>query len=284
MASNQNEWKKCLADIFKMDGEVAGKYAKYLERYGKPWHLMSSVSTESSHITRNKKEVVVKRSALIVPAFFVHLLLRNTKQCSLFDQLFPPGTVLFIRDTGKMTYEKFFTIQKKIFDDPKLSVKISFLAKGDGEKKMQQPFLGDLEVLQGNQDLDEDEVLDYEVFTMFLNTNKEITFYYSSINSSEERKGLLVSKVVYTYGMDYGSIDLGLPSIFLIDTGNLSMSDGDPSDDVDLSDICCVCMAKESTHANTSCGHRSVCEECGKKVDKCPICRKPIEKIQKIFL
>lgn len=37
---------------------------------------------------------------------------------------------------------------------------------------------------------------------------------------------------------------------------------------------CCVCMIQPKNHANTTCGHMSVCEYCSNRLDnKCPICK-----------
>lgn len=42
---------------------------------------------------------------------------------------------------------------------------------------------------------------------------------------------------------------------------------------------CVICMGEESTHVFAPCGHYCVCGDCGKMVDKCPICRGPIKNL-----
>lgn len=48
---------------------------------------------------------------------------------------------------------------------------------------------------------------------------------------------------------------------------------------------CVICLDETATHAPSGCGHLSMCEECGKNVSNCPMCRRefsPLELI-KIF-
>lgn len=46
---------------------------------------------------------------------------------------------------------------------------------------------------------------------------------------------------------------------------------------------CCVCRDAEISAALCPCGHLT-CIECAKKLSDCPLCRKQIERVQRIFL
>jgi Zinc finger, C3HC4 type (RING finger) len=47
--------------------------------------------------------------------------------------------------------------------------------------------------------------------------------------------------------------------------------------------ICCICLTEKADHAVFPCGHLGYCFNCGKELQKCGICKKKIESIQKIF-
>lgn len=47
----------------------------------------------------------------------------------------------------------------------------------------------------------------------------------------------------------------------------------------ETSSECVICMGEESTHVFAPCGHYCVCGDCGKMVDKCPICRGPVSQL-----
>jgi len=55
----------------------------------------------------------------------------------------------------------------------------------------------------------------------------------------------------------------------------------------DEDNTCVVCFSEPRTHAFIPCGHKCICEACGKKVMKkdqlCPMCRDPASQIFKIF-
>lgn len=38
---------------------------------------------------------------------------------------------------------------------------------------------------------------------------------------------------------------------------------------------CIVCFSQPHDHVITTCGHKCLCGPCGKKLTKCPVCRKP---------
>ena len=46
---------------------------------------------------------------------------------------------------------------------------------------------------------------------------------------------------------------------------------------------CCVCMSNPKNVILEPCYHFSICEECLKNFNKCPICRKEIELYYKIY-
>lgn len=48
---------------------------------------------------------------------------------------------------------------------------------------------------------------------------------------------------------------------------------------------CTICLEEKATHAPSTCGHLSMCFECSKKVNKCPMCRGEFSQLQliKIF-
>jgi IS30 family transposase len=47
---------------------------------------------------------------------------------------------------------------------------------------------------------------------------------------------------------------------------------------------CCVCMEIQKNTAVRPCNHLCLCEGCDPKVDKCPICRGPIAKLDVMFM
>jgi len=47
---------------------------------------------------------------------------------------------------------------------------------------------------------------------------------------------------------------------------------------------CVVCMAKPEEVAVDPCGHLSMCQDCGNKVNACPVCRGPIEKLLRVYV
>lgn len=52
--------------------------------------------------------------------------------------------------------------------------------------------------------------------------------------------------------------------------------------------LCVICMDAPATFLITPCGHQCGCEECLKAIQQngggCPICRKPIESLQKVYI
>ena len=48
--------------------------------------------------------------------------------------------------------------------------------------------------------------------------------------------------------------------------------------------LCCICRDSEIATALCPCGHVTCCSECSEKLTECPLCRKKIEHIQRIFL
>ena len=58
--------------------------------------------------------------------------------------------------------------------------------------------------------------------------------------------------------------------------------------DVDMAQLCSICLDRPKTHAILPCMHKCVCEKCGggnfkKLVKTCPICRKKIKQIKQVF-
>ena len=51
-------------------------------------------------------------------------------------------------------------------------------------------------------------------------------------------------------------------------------------------EICKVCLNNKINTVLVPCGHRCICEDCGKSLGaskKCPICRQKIQKVMKTF-
>ena len=44
----------------------------------------------------------------------------------------------------------------------------------------------------------------------------------------------------------------------------------------DKNDECCVCLGNEVGVIFAPCGHYAVCEDCGPRMDKCPLCRQVV--------
>ena len=56
---------------------------------------------------------------------------------------------------------------------------------------------------------------------------------------------------------------------------------------IDNGDLCCICYTEMADTALIPCGHRNYCYECAGLLNKqkgCPVCRKAITTISKIFL
>ena len=49
-------------------------------------------------------------------------------------------------------------------------------------------------------------------------------------------------------------------------------------------DACCICYGRARTHAFVPCFHLCVCEDCGARLNQCPMCREPANSIQKIYV
>lgn len=47
--------------------------------------------------------------------------------------------------------------------------------------------------------------------------------------------------------------------------------------------VCCICYVEKADHVALPCGHMGYCFKCGENLEKCGICRKKIEMIQKIY-
>lgn len=47
---------------------------------------------------------------------------------------------------------------------------------------------------------------------------------------------------------------------------------------------CCVCYARRSDHAIVPCFHLCVCRSCAERLERCPICRMRIDRVQRIFI
>ena len=78
-----------------------------------------------------------------------------------------------------------------------------------------------------------------------------------------------------------------------VQCNNLNIINNSLKNDVDIlkNDVeffkkkyeCCVCMNNPKNVILEPCYHFSICEECLKNFDKCPICRKNIELYYKIY-
>ncbi len=47
---------------------------------------------------------------------------------------------------------------------------------------------------------------------------------------------------------------------------------------------CVVCLDEAATHASTNCGHLCLCPACGGRVTSCPLCKKPIGSLVRVYL
>jgi len=61
------------------------------------------------------------------------------------------------------------------------------------------------------------------------------------------------------------------------------------SDDVDIeptsetSHLCVVCLSRPKSVLARPCRHMVLCSSCIRKLDQCPMCRKPIESLERVF-
>lgn len=49
-------------------------------------------------------------------------------------------------------------------------------------------------------------------------------------------------------------------------------------------DTCCICFNRTKDHAVVPCFHMCVCRACSERIQRCPICRGPVDRIQRIFV
>ena len=49
-------------------------------------------------------------------------------------------------------------------------------------------------------------------------------------------------------------------------------------------DACCICMQRQRDHAFAPCFHMCVCKTCGASLTRCPVCRKDVTHIQRIYV
>lgn len=49
-------------------------------------------------------------------------------------------------------------------------------------------------------------------------------------------------------------------------------------------DTCCICLTNEKDQAVVPCFHMCVCSGCSTRIRQCPMCRGPVERIQRIFV
>lgn len=57
-----------------------------------------------------------------------------------------------------------------------------------------------------------------------------------------------------------------------------------PETNKDLSTLCVICLEKLRCKVCIPCNHLCLCEECFKKVELCPICRKKIESFLRVYV
>lgn len=48
--------------------------------------------------------------------------------------------------------------------------------------------------------------------------------------------------------------------------------------------VCIICFENQVDCVFLECGHISCCKICGDKMNQCPICRRPIARVVKVFL
>jgi hypothetical protein len=49
-------------------------------------------------------------------------------------------------------------------------------------------------------------------------------------------------------------------------------------------DTCCICYSNVKDHAVAPCYHMCVCSTCSQRINQCPMCRGPVDRIQRIFV
>lgn len=49
-------------------------------------------------------------------------------------------------------------------------------------------------------------------------------------------------------------------------------------------ECCCVCLANRKDRAVVPCFHMCVCAACSRRIRQCPVCRGPIDRLQRIFM
>ena len=69
---------------------------------------------------------------------------------------------------------------------------------------------------------------------------------------------------------------------------DVQAADGQDADSRDAdSHLCCICFSQATTHALIPCGHMCLCDSCTATLppsfSRCPICRKEIQQVVKIF-
>ena len=57
----------------------------------------------------------------------------------------------------------------------------------------------------------------------------------------------------------------------------------DPEDEKEDENICKICFENTSNAVLLDCGHMCTCFECGSQLRQCPFCRKPIDRVKKIY-
>ena len=172
---------------------------------------------------------------------------------------------------------------------------------------------GNFVPLKVSNELEKCDILDNEIFTMFIdNGNENPHIYYSSINT-QERKEKLIPTIVNHYIHDSNiqfvdeddffddnfneekkekekKKDNKNMSIFKKDINDVDFEDDycqDNYDDVKKSirSECCICLDNLPEYAG-SCGHKCMCRGCAEeqlKLKTCPICRQTITNIIRIY-
>lgn len=64
----------------------------------------------------------------------------------------------------------------------------------------------------------------------------------------------------------------------------LSLNNGNQDESVNDSRLCTICYLNEYNTVFLPCGHVMACAKCATSQTKCPLCRKPFERINRIFL
>lgn len=73
------------------------------------------------------------------------------------------------------------------------------------------------------------------------------------------------------------------PSLESVASTSLENDDQNQDNKLNESRLCKICYSREYNTAFLPCGHVIACTKCASSVTKCPLCRKPFERVMRVF-